>query len=120
MPLPDWHDPQAMRWAAATDVAFATPQGWFIGPYGDGGRSAVGVFPRPTSQLLHRAVANDSPPALSDQDRIDLRRDIAYWHASCFVLADGQPGAGALRSTLDALLGPGERVEDVWVWRARS
>ncbi|WP_433610767.1 hypothetical protein ACQP2P_42225 [Dactylosporangium sp. CA-139114] len=120
VPLPDWNDPQAMRWAAATAVSFATPQGWFIGPYGDGGGSAVGVFPRPTSQLLHRVVANDSPPVLTDQDRIDLRRDAAYWHASCFVLADGQRGAAALKSTLDALLGPGERVADVWVWRARS
>jgi hypothetical protein len=119
VPLPDWRDPQSMRWAAATDVAFATPQGWFIGPYGAGGSSAVGVFPRPTSQLLHRVMANDGPPALTDQDRIDLRRDIAYWHASCFVLADGQPGAEALKSTLDALLGPGEHVTDVWVWRAR-
>ncbi|WP_433052129.1 hypothetical protein [Dactylosporangium sp. CS-033363] len=120
VPLPDWRDPQAMRWAAATDVAFATPQGWFIGPYGDGGNSAVGVFPRPTSQLLHRTVANDSAPILTDRDRVDLRRDIAFWHASCFVLADGQKGAGALKSTLDALLGPGERVADVWVWRARN
>ncbi|WP_433210725.1 hypothetical protein ACQP00_48730 [Dactylosporangium sp. CS-047395] len=120
VPLPDWRDPQAMRWAAATNVAFATPQGWFIGPYGDGGRSAVGVFPRPTSQLLHRTVANDNAPVLTDRDRVDLRRDIAYWHASCFVLADGQKGAGALKSTLDALLGPGERVADVWVWRARG
>jgi hypothetical protein len=119
VPLPDWHDPQSMRWAAATNVAFAVPQGWFIGPYGRNGASAVGVYPRPTAQLLHRAVANDSPPSLTDQDRIDLRRDIAYWHASCFVLADGQPSAEALRSTLNALLGPGEHVADVWVWRAR-
>ncbi|GAA3297409.1 hypothetical protein Dvina_49105 [Dactylosporangium vinaceum] len=120
VPLPDWRDPQPMRWAAATNVAFATPQGWFIGPYGTDGTSAVGVFPRPTSQLLHRALANANPPALTDQDRIDLRRDIAFWHASCFVLADGQAEAGALHSTLDALLGPGEHVADVWVWRARA
>ncbi|MER7004610.1 hypothetical protein ABT297_16390 [Dactylosporangium sp. NPDC000555] len=120
VPLPDAHDPQAMRWAAATSVAFATPQGWFIGPYGPDGRAAVGIYPRPTAQLLHRAAANDSAPPLTDDDRVALHRDIAYWHASCFVLADGRPGAEALRSTLDALLGPGEHVADVWVWRARA
>ncbi|MGI5245503.1 hypothetical protein [Dactylosporangium sp. CA-139066] len=119
VPLPDSQDPQAMRWAAATGVAFATPQGWFIGPYGRDGRAAVGIYPRPTAQLLHRAAVNDTAPALSDNDRVALRRDIAYWHASAFVLADGQKGAEALKSTLDALLGPGERVAGVWVWRAR-
>ncbi|MFG2038300.1 hypothetical protein [Dactylosporangium sp. NPDC048998] len=120
VPLPDAKDPQAMRWAAATGVAFATPQGWFIGPYGRDGHAAVGIYPRPTALLLHRAAVNNSVPRLTDEDRVALRRDVAYWHASCFVLADGQPGAEALRSTLDALLGPGEHVADVWVWRARA
>lgn len=120
VPLPDAHDPQAMRWAAATNVSFATPQGWFIGPYGVDGASAVGVYPRATAQLLHRVSANGVAPPITDEDRIALRRDVAYWHASCFVLADGRPGAEALEATLDALLGPGERVADVWVWRARA
>jgi hypothetical protein len=120
VPLPDSRDPQGMRWAAATDVAFATPQGWFIGPYGQNGKAAVGVYPRPTSQLLKRVAQSGIPPELTDQDRISLRRDIAYWHASCFVLVDGQPHADTLKATMDALLGPGERVADVWVWRARS
>ncbi|MEV6924687.1 hypothetical protein AB0M46_09275 [Dactylosporangium sp. NPDC051485] len=116
VPLPDARDPQALRWAAATNVAFATPQGRFIGPYGSDGRS----YPRPTALLLRHAVDNGDPPPLTDADRMALRRDIAYWRASCFVLADGQPGAEALKSTLDTLLGPGERVADVWVWRARG
>jgi hypothetical protein len=120
VPLPDSRDPQSMRWAAATGVAFATPQGWFIGPYGREGRAAVGIYPRPTAQLLRRAAADGSAPPLTDNDRVELRRDIAYWHASCFVLADDRPGAAALKSTLDALLGPGEHVADVWVWRARA
>jgi hypothetical protein len=120
VPLPDSLEPQSMRWAAATGVAFATPQGWFIGPYGHDRHAAVGIYPRPTAQLLHRAAVNDSTPPIGDVERVALRRDIAYWHASAFVLADGQKGAGALKSTLDALLGPGERVADVWVWRARA
>ncbi|UWP81914.1 hypothetical protein [Dactylosporangium fulvum] len=120
VPLPDPKDPQAMRWAAATGVAFATPQGWFIGPYGRDGRAAVGVSSQPTAQLLKRAAQSGIPPGLGDNDRIALRRDIAHWRASCFVLADWQPNHAVLKDTLDALLGPGERVADVWVWRARS
>ncbi|WP_238012661.1 hypothetical protein KZZ52_55670 [Dactylosporangium sp. AC04546] len=120
VPLPDSRDPQAMRWAAAAGVGFATPQGWFIGPYGRDGRAAVGIYPRPTAQLLQRAAQGGTAPELTDKDRVALRRDIAYWRASSFVLADWQPGHAALKATLDGLLGPGERVADVWVWRARS
>ncbi|GGM16962.1 hypothetical protein ACFFX1_40875 [Dactylosporangium sucinum] len=120
VPLPDSKDPQAMRWAAATGVGFATPQGWFIGPYGRDGRAAVGIYPRPTAQLLKRVAQTGTAPELTDRDRIALRRDIAYWRASSFVLADWQPAHAALKATLDGLLGPGERVAGVWVWRARG
>ncbi|MEU0554678.1 hypothetical protein [Dactylosporangium sp. NPDC006015] len=118
VPLPDPRDPDAMRWAAATDVRIATPQGWFIGPYGKGGAAAVGVYPRPTSQLLQRVAKSGSAASPTDQDRTALARDVAYWRAASFVLDPRHPNAGALKQTMDGLLGPGERVEDVWVWRA--
>ncbi|MEV4509394.1 hypothetical protein AB0K00_10595 [Dactylosporangium sp. NPDC049525] len=118
VPLPDPRDPDAMRWAAATDARIATPQGWFIGPYGKGGAAAVGVYPRPTSQLLQRVARSGIPVTVTDQDRQALTRDVAYWRAASFVLDQRHPNAGVLKQTMDGLLGPGERVEDVWVWRA--
>lgn len=118
VPLPDPRDPDAMRWAAATDVRIATPQGWFIGPYGKGGAAAVGVYPRPTSQLLQRVAKSGRPAEVTDQDRAAMAGDIAYWRAASFVLDQRHPHAEALKQTMDGLLGPGERVEDVWVWRA--
>jgi hypothetical protein len=119
VPLPESRTPQTMRWAAATNVSFATPQGWFIGPYGKNGAAAVGIYPRPTSQLLKRTAANNKAPTLTDADHVSLRKDIDYWHACAFVLADGTQSAEALKSTLDALLGPGDHLAGVWVWRSR-
>ncbi|MFC5005952.1 hypothetical protein ACFPIJ_50030 [Dactylosporangium cerinum] len=118
VPLPDPRDPDAMRWAAATNARIATPQGWFIGPYGKGGAAAVGVYPRPTSQLLQRVAKSGRPAELTAADREALTRDIAYWRAASFVLDPHHPKAGALKQTMDDLLGPGEQVGDVWVWRA--
>jgi hypothetical protein len=118
VPLPDPRDPDAMRWAAATNARIALPQGWFIGPYGKDGAAAVGVYPRPTSQLLQRVARSGVPVTSTDADRQALTRDIAHWRAASFVLDERRPHAGALKQTMDGLLGPGERVEDVWVWRA--
>jgi hypothetical protein len=117
VPLPDPRDPGAMRWAAATDARIAVPQGWFIGPYGKGGAAAVGIYPRPTSQLLQRVAKTGAAPVLTDKDHAAAARDITYWRAASFVLDQRHPHAGALKQTMDGLLGPGERVEDVWVWR---
>lgn len=117
VPLPDPKDPDAMRWAAATDGRIAVPQGWFIGPYGKGGAAAVGVYPRPTSQLLQRVATTGTAAEITEQDRRALARDVAYWKAASFVLDPRHPRAGALKQTVDGLLGPGEQVGDVWVWR---
>lgn len=118
VPLPDPRDPDVMRWAAATDARIALPQGWFIGPYGKGGNAAVGVYPRPTSQLLERVAKTGTAAVVTDADRQAMVRDAAYWRAASFVLDERHPHAGALKQTMDGLLGPGERVEDVWVWRS--
>ena len=119
VPLPDPRNPDPMRWAAATDARIAMPQGWFIGPYGKNGAAAVGVYPRPTSQLLQRVAKSGTAATVTGRDRESLRKDIAYWRAASFVLDVRHPQAGALKLTMEGLLGPGERVEDVWVWRAR-
>ncbi len=120
VPLADPRDPDAMRWAAATDGRIAMPQGWFIGPYGKGGAAAVGVYPRATSQLLQRVAKSGTAAEISPLDKQALARDIAYWKAASFVLDPRHPQAGALKQTVDGLLGPGELVGDVWVWRASA
>jgi hypothetical protein len=105
-----------MRWAAAANAEFAFPQGNFIGPYASGGRASLGVYPRPTSQLLAKVAKTGERPQVGDDERTRAAEDIAYWRASCLVVAD-QAHADAVKSTMDQLFGPGQRVADVWTWQ---
>jgi hypothetical protein len=120
VPLPTPREPEPMRWAAAANAEFALPEGFFIGPYGAGGRASVGTYPRPTSRLLAEVAATGAPPAEQLPDRAQVRRDLAYWGAGCVVLGPGQRYERALRDVLEDRLGPGERVADAWIWRVTT
>jgi hypothetical protein len=117
VPLPTPTNPEAMRWASATGDRFALPQGFFIGPYGDGGRASMGTYERPTAALLGKVARDGTPAGVTETDQYTARTDLAFWGAKCLVLADDQAGWDALRQTLDDLFGPGRRMDDVWVWR---
>jgi hypothetical protein len=117
VPLPSAANPDTMRWAAAANDEFAVPQGWFIGPYAADGRASIGIFPRPTAQLLDLAQRTNTAPVITAKDRDAAASDADYWGASCFVVADDQARAPVLKSTLDQLFGRGEHVVDVWTWR---
>jgi hypothetical protein len=121
VPLPDPADPDKMRWAAAANARFAIPEGFFIGPYASGGRASVGVFSRPTSQLLKQVGTTGEVPVITPVEQAQARDDVGYWHASCLVLADrDQIHVAALRQTMDLLFGTGQPVTDVTVWRVGS
>lgn len=117
VPLPGGVNPDKMRWAAAANDEFGLPQGWFIGPYAAGGRASVGIYSRPTAHLLDVADETDAVPEITDKNRADAAKDVEYWGASCFVVADSEPHGAVLKSTLDQLFQPGEHVADVWIWR---
>ncbi|HWH00335.1 MAG TPA: hypothetical protein VNV66_13645 [Pilimelia sp.] len=117
VPLPTPPKPWSMRWAAAAGAAFALPEGFFIGPYGENGTGAMGVYSQPTSNLLTKVAETGETPPIGDEERAQARRDVAHWRASCVVLTDDAPHAVQLRVTLEALFGPGQRVTDVWTWR---
>lgn len=119
VPPPTPKDPWAMRWATAAHAEFALPEGFFIGPYRPGGRASMGTYKRPTSLLIHD-VATGGTRTVSDVERRQAQEDIAFWGASCFVLVDGTPYEDNLRVLMDALLGPGTRIADAWVWRVRD
>jgi hypothetical protein len=116
VPPPEPVDPDTMRWAAAANVEFGLPEGWFIGPYADGGHASIGIYPRGTSELMHRVAKTGEVPLLTDNERAMASQDLQYWGASCVVLA-AQPHEPELRSMMDYLLGPGEDIADVRVWR---
>ena len=130
VPLPSDLLPDGQRWQAAAlarrDGVFGIPAGFFLGPGGPDRKGRIGPVPRPTALLLHEVARTGVVPAITDADRARAREDLAYWHADVVVLADDVFGAkwptypdALLRVTTD-LLGPPERVDDVWLWRVRS
>jgi hypothetical protein len=117
VPIPDGGDANTMRWAAAANAEFGIPQGWFIGPYAAGGRASVGIYPRATASLLNEVAKTGQARQITETERSTAATDIAYWGASCVALAADHQHVDALKSTVDGLFGPGERVADVWIWR---
>jgi hypothetical protein len=115
VPLPTPTDPEAMRYATAANVAFGMPEGFFIGPYGRGGKATVGTWKVPTSALLAEVARSGKVPRIDDGTRAQARTDLARWNAACVVLTDTQNG-GSLRTTLEQLLGPGRAISDAIVW----
>ncbi|MFI6759128.1 hypothetical protein ACIBF5_08300 [Micromonospora sp. NPDC050417] len=119
VPLPTPKEPWAMRWAAATNNEFGMPEGFFIGPYASGGKASMGTYKQPTSALLAEVAKTGAVPPISDEQRQRARDDLAFWNASCVVLAGDAPRAESLLPALEGLLGPATRVADAWTWKIR-
>lgn len=117
VPLPTPREPGPMRWATAANARFALPEGFFIGPYAAGGRASIGTAARPTSRLLAQVAATGDVPPIQPEHRSRASRDLAYWRAECVVLDPDHRHSDPLRTTLEQLLGPGDRIAGAWVWR---
>lgn len=115
VPLATPPEPEPMRYATATGVAFGMPEGFFIGPYGRNGRATVGTWKFPTSLVLAEVAKTGKVPVVEDRMRAQAKADLARWKASCVALTK-HPQEAALRRTLEALLGPGRPVADAIVW----
>ncbi|MEJ3744108.1 DUF2079 domain-containing protein [Actinomycetes bacterium KLBMP 9797] len=128
-PVPPTSDllPDGQRWQAYALThghgEFAIPAGFFLGPGGPDGTGRIGPVPRPSAELLFEVARTGVVPPITDADRAAARDDLRYWDAQVVVLADRVHGAkwpahpeALLRATTD-LLGPPERVDDVWLWR---
>ncbi len=120
VPLPQNDAMTGMRWSAETDLGFTLPRGFFIGP--DGGPQHKGVFfapARPTATLLHTVATTGKVPVITASDRQNIVTDLRYWRAAVVVLTP-HPHEDALRSTLEALLGPAEVVDGAVLWDVRT
>ncbi len=116
VPLPIPQQPDLMRWPAEANAAFAIPEGFFIGPYGPGGKSSIGIYPRPTSRLLAEVARTGTVPVIDDATREQARADLAYWRADCVALAH-VPNEPALRTTLEQLIGPATLIAGTQAWK---
>lgn len=128
-PLPLTVDvyPDGQRWQAYAlahrQGEFRIPAGFFLGPGGPEGRGRIGPPPRTFSALMDQAGRTGYVPIITDGSIRESLADLRYWRVETVVLADRMHGAKydideeALRRTATALLGPPQRVDDVWIWQ---
>ncbi|MFC7546236.1 DUF2079 domain-containing protein [Plantactinospora sp. GCM10030261] len=128
-PLPPTLDvtPDGQRWQAYAlshrQGEFAIPSGFFLGPGGPDGRGRIGPVPRPTDGLLNEVAETGVVPPIGAAERAAARDDLRYWRVDAVVLADRVHGAKwpvrqeALLRAATELLGPPQRVDDVWLWQ---
>ncbi|WP_433348537.1 hypothetical protein [Micromonospora sp. CA-111912] len=118
VPIPsNVHGLPTLRWSALTGHGFPIPGGYFIGPNADG-EGVFGAPNRPTSTLVYATMDSGTLPPLTDEDRRQAVDDLRYWKASVVVLG-AHPREAVLRDLMTALLGPAQRVDDVWLWDVR-
>ncbi len=121
VPVPGgWYEYlEAMEWSTAADQDFNIVGGYFLGP----DSNKVGTFgpvPPPTMQLLEEVSGTGTVPLVSDEQKAQARADVSYWRATTLVLSDRHGNGDQLRQTVDQLFGPGQHVDDVWLWDVRS
>nr|WP_229401402.1 hypothetical protein [Micromonospora okii] len=116
VPIPsNVHGLSTLRWSALTQHAFPVPGGYFIGPNADG-EGVFGAPNRPTSTLIYATMDSGVVPPLTEEHRRQAAEDLRHWKASVVVLG-AHPREAVLRDLMTALLGPAQRVDDVWLWK---
>lgn len=118
VPIPsNVHGLPTLRWSALTQHAFPIPGGYFIGP-NELGEGVFGAPNRPTSALVYSTMDKNTVPALTEENRRQAVEDLRFWRASVVVLG-AHPREAVLRELMTALIGPPQRVDDVWLWDVR-
>ncbi|WP_410812489.1 hypothetical protein [Micromonospora sp. 067-2] len=119
VPIPsNVHGLPTLRWSALTGQEFPIPGGYFIGP-NEVGEGVFGAPNRPTSSLVYSTMDAGVVPVLTDENRRQAVEDLRFWRASVVVLG-AHPREAVLRELVTGLIGPPQRVDDVWVWDVRT
>ncbi|WP_204334562.1 hypothetical protein [Micromonospora solifontis] len=119
VPIPsNVHGLPTLRWSALTGLEFPIPAGYFIGP-NENGEGVFGAPNRPTSTLIYSTMDAGKVPEITDENRRQALEDLRFWKASVVVLG-ANPSEGVLRELMTALLGPPQRVDDVWLWNVHD
>ncbi|RLP98286.1 hypothetical protein EAD96_28820 [Micromonospora sp. BL1] len=119
VPIPsNVHGLHTLRWSALTRHEFPVPGGYFIGP-NERGEGVFGAPNRPTSTLIYATMDANEVPEITEENRRQAVDDLRFWRASVVVLGAG-PREAVLRDLMAELLGPPQRVDDVWIWDVRD
>jgi hypothetical protein len=111
----------AMQWQLDTRLDFAIVGGYYLAPVPDASdrRARFGPTYPPTARLLSFVRRTGVALPVSSELRRQARDDLRAWRVTTLVLpalAVDDP----VRAVADGLVGPGRRVDDVWVWDVRS
>ncbi|WP_435821500.1 hypothetical protein [Micromonospora musae] len=118
VPIPsNVHGLPTLRWSVLSGQEFPIPAGYFIGP-NEKGEGVFGAPNRPTSTLIYSTMDAGKVPVLTAENRRQAVEDLRWWRASVVVLG-AQPKEAVLRELMTGLLGPPQRVDDVWLWDVR-
>ncbi|WBB52065.1 hypothetical protein [Verrucosispora sp. WMMD573] len=111
----------SVYWGSAALAGFAVPEGYFLGPVSaTDATGRWGVDPQPTAALLTAVSKGERDTTVDTAEIAQARADVRYWQADAVVLPDrGARRHDALKTVLDVLYGPGQRVDDVWLWDVR-
>ncbi|PSK67258.1 hypothetical protein B0E53_00790 [Micromonospora sp. MH33] len=111
----------SLYWSSAAVAGFAVPEGYFLGPVSaTDATGRWGVEPQPTAKLLTAVSRGERDTTVGPADIAQARSDVRYWKADAVALPDRVArGHDDLKIVLDALYGPGQRVDDVWLWDVR-
>ncbi|MFI7597601.1 DUF2079 domain-containing protein [Actinoplanes sp. NPDC049681] len=121
--------PDGQRWQAYTlarsGKQFRLPEGYFLGPGGKNGKGRIGAPGRFTTFMWGRAGFTGYVYDIDNSERYKVRSDLAYWKVRAIFLPDRITGSQgmlfheSLVRNMTDLFGPGERVDDVLVWKVR-
>ncbi|MDG4829795.1 hypothetical protein O7627_10835 [Solwaraspora sp. WMMD1047] len=121
VPVPAMGHTHGMRWAAATNLDFKIPGGYFLAPRngmtGDPGR--FGGRPNGLGTILDRVWTTGRPVTMTEAQRRRSLDELRYWRAAILVLPIREQNADPLRRTVQQIAGPGRQIDDVWVWDVR-
>jgi hypothetical protein len=111
------NDVNSMQWQTEQGFRFKILGGYFLGPDPAredkrAGFGAGGYFVRTVL-----GEGRDSRMIVTDEQRAHCLAQLRGWRADVLLLPADAPNAEVVRGTAEQILGPGQRVEDVWIWR---
>ncbi|WP_432972478.1 hypothetical protein [Dactylosporangium sp. CA-233914] len=119
IPLGWYESMDAMRWATTADLDFKIAGGYFLIPNPDDPNKAAMFYApgRPTMEILKTAGDHGTVQQITPDQLAQAKTDLAFWKADYLVLADQHGNSEAIRQVADQLFGPGDHVNDVWLWK---
>jgi hypothetical protein len=118
-PLMATGEVHALDWQVASDLAFRLPGGYFMGPTPPHGAPNNQPVPGPSTSLFAQIIKEGKAVKVTDEQRTAIVAELRRWQADVIVVYR-TPALPLLKESLGPVFGPGQQVDDVWLWDVRS